>query len=96
MLESFVVHARAGRMVVAVDSTGFAYGQPSSYAKKTKLRRKLVKVSVCAYMGSQIICGIKVRHRCQNDSIDFAPLAERATGTGNISCVQADSWYDSD
>lgn len=64
ILESFVVHARIGRMVVAVDSTGFAYGQSSyHYTKKASLRRKFVKLSACADTGSQLICGIKVRHR---------------------------------
>jgi hypothetical protein len=77
ILESFVLQAGIRKIFAGIDSTGFSHGQASYYyTKRFRLRRKFVKISVCADMRRQIVCGIKIRHR--HDSVDFVPVMERA------------------
>ncbi len=49
-------------LFAGIDTTGFGHG-PSSYyyTKRIKLRRKFVKLSICADMKEQLICAIKIR-----------------------------------
>lgn len=97
MLESFVLQTRIRKMFVGIDSTGLSHGQASYYyTKRAKLRRKFVKISVCAEMRHQIICGIKIRHRRRHDSVDFVPLLGRSVGVAPIGAVVADRGYDSE
>jgi hypothetical protein len=97
ILESFVLQSRIRKMFAGIDSTGLPHGQASYYyTKRAKLRRKFVKVSICADMRRQIICGIKIRHRRRNDNVDFAPLLRHAAGLVPISMVVADRGYDSE
>jgi len=97
MLESFVIHARIKKMLAGVDSTGLSHGQASYYyTKRLKLRRKFVKISICADMKRQIICSIKIRHRRRHDSVDFVPLLERAVRIVPVSTAVADRGYDSE
>jgi len=97
ILESFVLQARIRKMFAGIDSTGLSYGQASYYyTKRFKLRRKFVKISICADMRRQIICGIKIRHRRRHDGVDFVPLLERAVRLAPISTVVADRGYDSE
>jgi hypothetical protein len=81
ILESFVLQSRIRKMFVGIiDSTGLSHGQASYYyTKRVKLRRKFIKISICADMKRQIICSIKIRHHRRHDSVDFVPLLERAT-----------------
>ncbi|MEM4248659.1 MAG: hypothetical protein QW395_00005, partial [Candidatus Nitrosotenuis sp.] len=91
ILESFVLQARIRKMLAGIDSTGLSHGQASYYyTKRFRLRRKFVKISICADMRRQIICGIKVRHRRRHDSIDFVPLLERAVRLTPVHTVVAD------
>ncbi|MDE1817957.1 MAG: hypothetical protein KGI19_05090 [Thaumarchaeota archaeon] len=61
MLESFVMYTKIRKIFAGIDSTGLSHGQASwYYTKRLKLRRKFVKVSICADMRRQIICGIKI------------------------------------
>jgi hypothetical protein len=84
-------------MFAGIDSTGLSHGQASYYyTKRAKLRRKFVKVSICADMRRQIICGIKIRHRHRHDSVDFVPLLERAIKLVPVDTVVADRGYDSE
>lgn len=77
ILESFVLQAGIHKIFAGIDSTWFLHGQASYYyTKRFRLRRKFVKISVCADMRRQIVCGIKIRHR--HDSVDFVPVMERA------------------
>lgn len=97
ILESFVLQARIRKMLAGIDSTGLSHGQASYYyTKRFRLRRKFVKISICADMRQQIICGIKVRHRRRHDSIDFVPLLERAVKLTPVHTVVADRGYDSE
>jgi hypothetical protein len=97
ILESFVLQSRIHKMFAGIDSTGLSHGQASYYyTKRLKLRRKFVKVSICADMKRQIICGIKIRHRHRHDSVDFAPLLQHAVRLVPISTVVADRGYDSE
>jgi hypothetical protein len=97
ILESFVLHSRIHKMFAGIDSTGLSHGQASYYyTKRFKLRRKFVKISICADMRRQLICGIKIRHRRRHDSIDFVPLLERAVRLVPIHTVVADRGYDSE
>jgi len=97
ILESFVLQSKIRKMFAGIDSTGLSHGQASYYyTKRLKLRRKFVKVSVCADMKHQIICGIKIRHRRRHDSVDFAPLLERAARLAPVCVVVADRGYDSE
>ncbi|CDI06455.1 transposase [Candidatus Nitrosotenuis uzonensis] len=74
-----------------------SHGQASYYyAKRFKLRRKFLKISVYVDMKRQIICGIKIRHRRRNDNIDFIPLLERAVRLVPVHTVVADRGYDSE
>ncbi|MDE2589577.1 MAG: hypothetical protein KGL95_07925, partial [Patescibacteria group bacterium] len=62
ILESFVLYCRIRKMHVAVDATGFSYGQASHYCtKKYRLRRKFLKLAVCADTEKQIVCTTKTR-----------------------------------
>lgn len=97
ILESFVLHARIRKMLAGIDSTGFSHGQASYYyTKRFRLRRKFVKISICADMRRQLICSIKIRHRFRHDSIDFAPLLAVASRAVPIGTVVADRGYDSE
>jgi hypothetical protein len=97
ILESFVLQARIRKMLAGIDSTGFSHGQASYYyTKRSKLRRKFVKVSILADMRRQIICGIKIRHRHRHDSVDFAPLLQHAVRLLPVGMVVADRGYDSE
>jgi hypothetical protein len=97
ILESFVISARIRKMFAGIDSTGLSHGQASYYyTKRARLRRKFVKVSMCADMKHQIICGIKIRHRRRNDNVDFTPLLERAVRLAPVGTVVADRGYDSE
>jgi len=98
ILESFVISARIRQMNLGIDSTGLSHGQSSYYyTKKAKLRRKFVKISMCADMRRQVICGVRIRHRWRHDSIDFVPLLQRACRVATSVCtVLADRGYDSE
>ncbi|CAE6486527.1 IS5 family transposase [Candidatus Nitrosotenuis uzonensis] len=97
ILESFVIHARIRKMFAGIDSTGLSHGQTSYYyTKRFKLRRKFVKISVCADMRRQIICSIKIRHRHRHDSVDFVPLLRHTGKLVPIGTVVADRGYDSE
>ncbi|MHB8602582.1 MAG: transposase [Nitrosotalea sp.] len=74
-----------------------SHGQASYYyTKRLKLRRKFVKISACADMRRQIVCGIKIRHRRRHDSVDFVPLLEDSIRLAPIGTVVADRGYDSE
>ena len=97
ILESFVMYCRTRKLSVAVDSTGFGYGQASYYyTKKYKLRRKFLKISICADTANQVVCSAKIRHRRCNDTVDFVPLLERASRAAPVSTIVADRGYDSE
>ncbi|MDE1818497.1 MAG: transposase, partial [Thaumarchaeota archaeon] len=66
------------------------------YTKRLKLRRKFVKISICADMRRQIVCSIKIRHRRRHDSVDFVPLLEQSVKLAHVSTVVADRGYDSE
>jgi hypothetical protein len=79
------------KLFVGIDSTRLSHGQASYYyTKRLKLRRKFVKISVCAEMRQQIICSIKIRHRRRHDSMDLVPLLERTARLAPIGIVVAD------
>ncbi len=97
ILESFVLHARIRKMFAGINSTGLSHGQSSYYyTKRAKLRRKFVKIAICADMKRQIICSIKIRHRRRHDSVDFVPLLERTIQLVPLSTVVADRGHDSE
>ncbi|MDE1863792.1 MAG: transposase, partial [Thaumarchaeota archaeon] len=97
MLESFVMYCRIRKIFAGVDSTGLSHGQASYYyTKRLKLRRKFVKISICADMRRQIVCSIKIRHRRRHDSVDFVPLLEQSVKLAHVSTVVADRGYDSE
>ncbi len=97
ILESFVLHCRIRKMHVAVDATGFGYGQASwYYTKKYKLRRKFLKLAICADTDWQIVCSAKIRHKRCNDTVDFIPLLEKASRTVSIGTSVADRGFDSE
>lgn len=92
-----MIHARIRKIFAGIDSTGLSHGQASYYyTKRFKLRRKFVKISICADMRRQIICGIKIRHRKRHDGVDFVLLLERAVKLAPVSTVVADHGYDSE
>ena len=97
MLESFVMYTGIRKMLAGIDSTGLSHGQASYYyAKRAKLRRKFVKISICADMRQQIISSIKIRHRRRHDNMDFVPLLKRTVKLVPIGAVVADRGYDSE
>jgi hypothetical protein len=97
ILESFVIHARIKKVFAGIDATGFGHGQSSYYyTKRARLRRKFVKLSICADMKKQIVCAIKIRHRQRHDSVDFTPLLHKANDICHIHTVVADKGYDSE
>lgn len=97
MLESFVMYARIRKIFAGIDSTGLSHGQASYYyTKRLKLRRKFVKISICADMRRQIIFSIKIRHQRRHDSVDFVPLLEDSIRLAPIGTVVADRGYDSE
>lgn len=97
ILESFVVYGRIKKMLLGIDSTGFGYGQASYYyTKRLKLRRKFLKIAICADMNQQLVCGIRIRHRWRNDGIDFVPLLHRTSDIIPVGTVVADRGFDSE
>jgi len=97
ILESFVIHVRIKNVFAGIDATGFGHGQSSyCYTKRAKLRRKFVKLSICADMKKQIICTVKIRHRQRHDGIDFEPLLKKTNSILPIDTIVADKGYDSE
>jgi hypothetical protein len=97
ILESFVLYCRIRKLFVAVDATGFGYGQFSYYyTKKYKLRSKFLKVSVCDDLREQIVCSARIRHKRRNDTVDFVPLLEKASRILPIDTSVADRDFDSE
>jgi hypothetical protein len=97
MLESFVMQVRIRKIFAGIDSTGLSHGQASYYyTKHYKLRRKFVKISICADMKHQIVCSIKIRHRRRHDNMDFVPLLEHVSRIAPVSTIVADRGYDSE
>lgn len=97
ILESLVISAKIRKMFAGIDSTGLSHGQASYYyTKRSRLRRKFVKISICADMRRQIISSIKIRHRRRHDSVDFAPLLQRTVQLVPVGMVVADRGYDSE
>ena len=97
ILESFVIQAKIKNMFVGIDATGFGHTQASYYyTKRTKLRRKFVKMSAISDMKEQLVCAIKIRHRQRYDNVDFMPLLHKANNIIHISTVVADKEYDSE
>jgi len=97
ILESFVIHLRIKKIFAGIDSTGFGHGQSSYYyTKRAKLRRKFVKLSICADMKKQIICTVKIRHRQRHDGIDFEQLLKKTNSILPIDTIVADKGYDSE
>jgi IS5 family transposase len=97
ILESFVLQSRIRKMFAGIDSTGFSHGQASYYyTKRFRLRRKFLKISICADMRRQLICSVKIRHRKWSDSVDFVPLLEKAVRLVPVHTVVADRGYDSE
>jgi len=86
-----VIHAKIKSVFAGINATRFGHGQSSHYyTRRSKLRRKFVKMSVISDMKSQIICAIKIRHHTRHDSIDFGPLLQKANGVIPIYTVVAD------
>ena len=97
MLESFLAYCQVSRMLAGMDATGLSHGQASYYyTKKFKLRRKFVKITICADLKRQLVCCIKIRHRRRNDMHDFTPLLRKLTGLASIGTVVADRGFDSE
>ena len=97
MLESFVLYCKICTLHVVVDATGFGYGQASYYyTKRYKIRRKFLKVAVCADTTRQIVCGIKIRYKRCNDMVDFVLLVRHASMVLPVRSVVADRGYDSE
>ncbi len=88
MLESFVIYCQITRMLAGMDATGLSHGQASwYYTKRFKLRRKFVKMTICADLRRQLVLGIKIRHKRRFDGIDFVPLLERLTPAWCVSIL---------
>ena len=97
MLESFVIYCQLRHMLAGMDATGLPHGQASwYYTKRYKLRRKFVKMTICADLRRQLVCGIKIRHKRRFDSVDFVPLLQRLTSLVSVDTVVADRGYDSE
>lgn len=97
ILESFLAYCQVSRMLAGMDATGLSHGQASYYyTKKFKLRRKFVKITICADLKRQIVCGIKIRHRRRNDMYDFTPLLRKLTGLASVGTMVADRGFDSE
>ncbi|MDE1871828.1 MAG: IS5 family transposase [Candidatus Micrarchaeota archaeon] len=97
ILESFLAYCQVSRMLAGMDATGLSHGQASYYyTKKFKLRRKFVKITICADLKRQIVCGIKIRHRRRNDMYDFTPLLRKLTGLARVGTMVADRGFDSE
>ncbi|MDE1861487.1 MAG: IS5 family transposase [Thaumarchaeota archaeon] len=97
ILESFLAYCQVSRMLAGMDATGLSHGQASYYyTKKFKLRRKFVKITICADLRQQIVCGIKIRHRRRNDMYDFTPLLRKLTGLASVGTMVADRGFDSE
>jgi hypothetical protein len=97
MPESFVLYCQIRTLHVAVDATGFGYGQTSYYyTKRYKLRRKFLKLSVCADTRKQIVCSARIRHMWRNDTVDFVPLLQHTCSIVPVGTVAADRGFDSE
>jgi hypothetical protein len=97
MLESFVIYCQIRHMLAGMDATGLSYGQASwYYTKRYKLRRKFVKMTICADLRRQLVYGIRIRHKRRHDSVDFVPLLQRLANMVPVDTVVADRGYDSE
>ncbi|MDE1763996.1 MAG: transposase [Thaumarchaeota archaeon] len=97
MLESFVIYCQIARMLAGMDATGLSHGQASYYyTKRFKLQRKFVKMTICADLRRQLVCGIKIRHKRRDDRVDFIPLLQRLTNLALVDTVVANRGYDSE
>lgn len=91
-----VLQSKIRKIFAAVDSTRLSHGQSSYHHQTLQITRKSVKISICADMKRQIICGINIRRRRRHDGIDFTPLLGYAARLAPVRVVVADRGYGSE
>ena len=97
IISSFIMLTRIRKMFVGIDASGFKTSNASSYyMDRSGMRKRYVKLSICAELRKQIVCSLKVRRSPRHDTVDFIPVMERASSIMPLSIVVADMGYDSE
>jgi hypothetical protein len=63
---------------------------------RSGMRKRYLKLSLCAELREQIVCSLKVRRSPRHDTVDFIPVTGRASSSMPLSTVVADMGYDSE
>jgi hypothetical protein len=83
------------RLVLAgIDGTGFSYSIASYYTKCIKLRRRFLKIVVCADMNLQLVCTVMIHHNMAHDNPDFLPLLESTNKIIPVDIALGDMGFD--
>jgi len=95
MLLEFVLYKKVRLVLAGIDGTGFSYSTASYYyTKRIKLRRKFLKIVVCADMNSQLVCTVMIHHNMVHDNPDFLPLLHRTNKIIPVDIVLGDMGFD--
>jgi len=97
IIASFILQTRVRKMFIGIDASGFKSSNASSYYSEIAgVRRKYIKLSICAELRKQLACALKIRRAPRHDTIDFEPAIVRASNIMPLSIVVADKGYDSE
>jgi len=97
IVASFIIVTRIRKLFVGIDASGFKSSNASSYyMDRSGMRKRYVKLSICAELKEQLVCSLKVRRSPRHDTVDFRPVMERASNIMPLSIVVADMGYDSE
>jgi len=96
ILSEFVLYKKVRRVLAGIDGTGFSYSTASSYyyTKRINLRRKFLKIVVCADMNPQLVCTVAIHHDMAHDNPDFLPLLESTSKLVPVDIVLGDMGFD--
>ena len=95
MLSEFVLYKRVRLVLAGIDGTGFSYSTASYYyTKRIKLRRRFLKLVVCADMNSQLVCVAAIHHNMVHDNPDFLPLLEQTNIIIPVDIALGDMGFD--
>jgi len=95
MLSEFVLYKKVRLVLAGIDGTGFSYSTASYYyTKRINLRRKFLKIVLCADMNSQLVCTVAIHHDMAHDNPDFLPLLEQTNQIVPVDIALGDMGFD--
>ena len=94
MLQEFILYKKVRLVLAGIDGSGFSYSTASYYTKRIQLRRRFLKLVVCADMNSQLVCAVMIHHNIVHDNPDFLPLLESTNRVIPVDIALGDMGFD--